>query len=70
MPGAVPCTSTYALNNVTTPFGLAIADKGWREALRDDENLRNGLSVCAGHITNRAVADALNYEYVDAASVL
>jgi alanine dehydrogenase len=70
MPGAVPCTSTYALNNVTTPFGLAIADKGWREALRDDENLRNGLNVCAGHITNRAVADALNYEYVDAALVL
>jgi alanine dehydrogenase len=70
MPGAVPCTSTYALNNVTTPFGLAIADKGWRKALRDDVNLRSGLNVCAGHITNRAVADALNYEYVNAESLV
>jgi alanine dehydrogenase len=70
MPGAVPCTSTYALNNVTTPFGLAIADKGWRKALKDDVNLRNGLNVCAGHITNRPVADSLNYEYVTAENLV
>ena len=70
MPGAVPCTSTYALNNVTTPFGIALADKGWCQALKEDRNLRNGLNVCARNITNKAVADALNYEYLDPASLV
>ena len=70
MPGAVPCTSTYALNNATTPFGMELADKGWRQALKEDGNLRNGLNVCAGNITNKAVADALNYEYLEPASLV
>jgi alanine dehydrogenase len=70
MPGGVPRTSTYALNNVTTPFGMVIADKGWRQALKEEGNLRNGLNICAGTITNKAVASALNYEYVDPASLV
>ena len=60
MPGAVARTSTFALNNVTLPFVLALADKGYRRALGEDEHLRNGLNVCEGRITHRAVADALS----------
>src|SRR5690349_10886646 len=48
MPGGVARTSTYALNNVTLPFALAIADKGWKKALADDAHLRNGLNVANG----------------------
>ena len=48
MPGGVARTSTYALNNVTLPYVQALADKGWRQALRDDLHLRNGLNVHAG----------------------
>jgi len=58
MPGAVARTSTFALNNVTLPFVLALADKGLR-ALADDPHLRAGLNISNGHITHRAVADAL-----------
>lgn len=70
MPGAVPCTSTYALNNVTTPMGLALADKGYKTALDDDPHLRNGLNVYRGKITNKAVADAQNHAFVDALTAL
>jgi alanine dehydrogenase len=70
MPGAVPCTSTHALNNVTTPFGLAIAGKGWQQALSDDPHLRDGLNIFDGQITNEAVANALNQSYVEPASIL
>jgi alanine dehydrogenase len=63
MPGAVPRTSTFALNNATRPFVLALADKGWRQALADDPNLKNGLNVFEGRITHRAVADALKLPY-------
>ncbi len=70
MPGAVPHASTYALNNATLPGLLAIADKGWRQALSDDPHLRDGLNVCEGKVTYRAVAEALGYSYVEAASVL
>jgi alanine dehydrogenase len=59
MPGAVPRTSTYALNNATLPFTLALADKGWRKALHDDAHLKNGLNIAAGQVTYRAVAKAL-----------
>ena len=59
MPGAVARTSTFALNNVTLPFVLALADKGLRRALNEDPHLRNGLNVHAGLVTHRAVADAL-----------
>ncbi len=59
MPGAVPRTSTQALNNVTLPFVLTLANKGVEAALREDVHFRNGLNVMAGHITSRAVAEAL-----------
>lgn len=63
MPGAVPRTSTNALNNATLPFVLALADHGVRAAVEADPHLRNGCNVVAGHVTEAAVADALGYEY-------
>lgn len=59
MPGAVARTSTHALNNATLPHVLALADRGWREAMATDVHLRAGLNVCAGQITDAAVAEAL-----------
>jgi alanine dehydrogenase len=59
MPGAVPVTSSHALNNATLPFGLALAGKGIL-ALIEDPHLRAGLNVHRGQITNRAVADSQN----------
>ncbi|MGF0540560.1 alanine dehydrogenase [Agrobacterium sp. ES01] len=61
MPGAVPVTSTQALNNATLFHGLALADRGLR-AIAEDRHLRNGLNVHKGRITNKAVAEALGYE--------
>ena len=63
MPGAVPRTSTFALNNATLPHVLALADKGYRQALTTDPHLRNGLNVHAGEVTYREVAEALGYDY-------
>ena len=65
MPGAVPRTSTYALNNATLPHVVALADLGYREALRADPHLRAGLNVHAGKVTCREVAAALGYPAVD-----
>ena len=65
MPGAVPKTSTYALNNVTLPFVITLANKGYKKALEDDPHLRNGLNVHKGHITQKEVARDLGYEYRD-----
>ncbi|MCA0305605.1 MAG: alanine dehydrogenase [Proteobacteria bacterium] len=59
MPGAVARTSTFALNNATLPFALALADKGWKQAIADDPHLRNGLNVHDGKLTCRPVAEAL-----------
>jgi alanine dehydrogenase len=70
MPGGVPRTSTYALNNATLPFVLALADKGWQQALRDDPHLLAGLNVCAGKVTCAEVAEALGYPAVAADSLL
>jgi alanine dehydrogenase len=70
MPGAVARTSTFALSNVTTSFVLALADKGWRTALKEDANLRAGLNVHEGRVTYRAVADALGLPYEPADKVL
>jgi alanine dehydrogenase len=70
MPGGVPRTSTYALNNATLPFVLALADKGWKQALRDDPHLKAGLNVCAGQVTCAEVAEALGYPAVEADSLL
>jgi alanine dehydrogenase len=58
MPGAVPRTSTFALTNVTLPYAVAIADKGWRQALRDDPVLAPGLNTVDGQVTNQGVAEA------------
>jgi len=70
MPGGVPRTSTYALNNVTLPHILALADKGYVRALQDDKYLRDGLNVCKGKITQAEVARDLGYEFHDPSSVL
>ncbi|QJE72383.1 alanine dehydrogenase [Aerophototrophica crusticola] len=56
MPGAVARTSTFALNNATAPFTLALADKGWQRALADDVHLRNGLNVFRGKLTHPGIA--------------
>jgi alanine dehydrogenase len=58
MPGAVPRTSTYALNAATLPFVLALADRGWRAAVERDPHLLAGLNVTAGHLTQPAVGEA------------
>ncbi len=65
MPGAVPSTSTYALNNVTLPYGLALADKGYRAALLANPYFRNGLNIFKGKVTCQAVAEELGYDYAD-----
>lgn len=70
MPSAVARTSTFALNNATLPFVLAIADKGVIAALRDDPHLRRGLNVYKGEITHSAVAEALGLTAVDADQAL
>jgi len=70
MPGAVARTSTYALNNATLHHAVKIANKGWKQALKDDAHLRNGLNVCEGKITCEPVAIDLGYDYVPAQSFL
>ncbi|MFD2261821.1 alanine dehydrogenase [Lacibacterium aquatile] len=63
MPGAVARTSTLALNNATLPFGLALANKGYKKALADDRHLLNGLNIHRGTVAYQAVAEALNLPY-------
>lgn len=63
MPGAVARTSTFALTNVTLPYALQLANKGWLKAVQDNCALAKGVNVVAGHCTFKAVADALNLEY-------
>ncbi len=70
MPGAVARTSTFALNNATITHALALADKGWKKALRDDPHLMHGLNVAEGKVTYEAVATALGYEYTAAQNLL
>ncbi len=69
MPGAVPRTSTLALNNATLPYALALADRGL-EALRQDVHLRNGLNVFRGEITHAGVAESLGCAYRDPLAAL
>ena len=64
MPGAVARTSTYALNNVTLPHALRIANLGWKAALKANPHLAAGLNVHEGQVTYEAVAQDLGYEYV------
>ena len=70
MPGAVPRTSTFALNNATLPFARRLADRGWRATMQADPHLANGLNVHAGQVTNAAVAQALGLRYTPVAEVL
>ncbi len=70
MPGAVARTSTFALNNATLPFAVALADGGWRRALADDKHLRAGLNIHDGRCTYKAVADALKLKYTPAEEAL
>ena len=63
MPGAVARTSTFALNNATLPFALALADKGYARALGDDPHLQRGLNVHKGDLTYKAVADSLGLPF-------
>jgi alanine dehydrogenase len=70
MPGAVARTSTFALNNVTLPFVLALADAGLRPAMAEDPHFRNGLNVHDGQVTHKAVASALKLPHVRAEAAL
>jgi alanine dehydrogenase len=70
MPGAVPRTSTYALNNVTLPYGLLLADKGYKAALAEHPHFLNGLNVIHGKVTHKAVADDLGYDFHPPAQAL
>ena len=63
IPGAVPNTSTMALTNATLKYAVALADKGWRQACKDDEALRKGLNIVDGKVTFKAVADVWNLPY-------
>jgi alanine dehydrogenase len=70
MPGAVPRTSTFALNNATLPYIVNIANKGYKAALLEDKHLLNGLNVYKGQVTCRSVAESLELDYVDAREAL
>ncbi len=70
MPGSVPLTSTYALNNATLPFVIALANKGCEQALRDDEHLANGLNIYKGKVTCKEVAQSLGYDYTPVKEVV
>ena len=70
MPGAVARTSTFALNNATLPFVLALADKGLKAAMTADIHLRNGLNVHAGRLTCKPVAEAHGLEWTTAEAAL
>ncbi len=68
--GAVARTSTFALNNATIGHAVALADKGWKQALMENVHLKAGLNVCNGHVTYEAVAKDLGYAYVNADTLL
>ena len=70
MPGAVPNTSTYALTNATLPYTVALADKGWEKACRDDHSLSLGLNTHQGQVTNAPVGEAHGMDSVPLDSVL
>jgi alanine dehydrogenase len=64
MPGAVPYTSTTGLTNVTLPYAIDLANKGWKQACQDDKSLEYGLNVINGDITYKDVAEAFGMTYV------
>ncbi|WP_300668584.1 alanine dehydrogenase [Desulfoluna sp.] len=65
MPGAVPITSTIALTNATLPYAVEIANKGWKQACRENQGITWGLNMAQGHITYKGVADAFGLDYTD-----
>ena len=65
IPGAVPYTSTLALTNATLPYAHQLADKGWRKACADNEELRKGLNVVEGNVVYKKVAETWNLPYVE-----
>ena len=65
MPGGVPRTSTFALNQATLPYLVKLANKGHQKALGEDKNFLAGLNVYKGHVTYKAVADVFGHEYVN-----
>ena len=66
MPGAVPRTSTFALNNATLPYIIKLANKGYKAALLEDDHFMNGLNVINGQITCKEVAEGFSMKFVDA----
>ena len=70
MPGGVPRTSTFALNQVTLPYLIKLANKGYQKALSEDKNFLAGLNVHKGHVTYKAVADVFGHQYVDPAQAI
>jgi len=70
MPGAVPQTSTYALNNATLPFTLSMANQGWQKAMKRDPHLLHGLNLHNGKLTYKAVAEAQNLSFTDPESLI
>jgi alanine dehydrogenase len=70
MPGAVAKTSTMALTNATLPYAVQIANKGWKEASRQNVEIKYGLNIVNGNITFKGVADAFGMDYVDADTLL
>ncbi|PCH57554.1 MAG: alanine dehydrogenase [Legionellales bacterium] len=70
MPGGVPRTSTYALNNATLPYVMALANNGYKVACANDIHLANGLNVCHGKITHAAVAKAISQQHTPVTEVL
>lgn len=70
MPGAVPYTSTIALTNATLPYALQLADKGWKKACQDNNELKLGLNVANGKVVYKAVSEAFNLPYTDVSEIL
>jgi alanine dehydrogenase len=70
MPGAVPYTSTIALTNATLPYALQLADKGWKKACKENNELKLGLNVVNGKVVYKGVADAFGLEYTDVNTIL
>jgi alanine dehydrogenase len=70
MPGAVPYTSTLALNNATLPYAIELASKGWKQACAQNNDLKLGLNVVDGKVVYKAVSEAFNLPYVPVENVL
>ncbi len=70
MPGAVPYTSTVALTNATLPYGIQLANKGWKNACKQNYELKSGLNIIRGNVVYKAVADAFNLPFTDVGSYI